>query len=86
MQTLHAMPTQTSLKKRLLIFVSGFSLLLGGVLIATAYWISLGELDEILDVSDRIAVIHDGSIHGIVLPAETTKQELGKLMAGGHLK
>ncbi|MFN8649155.1 ABC transporter ATP-binding protein [Streptococcus sp.] len=44
------------------------------------------ELDEILDVSDRIAVIHDGSIHGIVLPAETTKQELGKLMAGGHLK
>ncbi len=43
-------------------------------------------LDEILDVSDRIAVIHDGSIHGIVLPAETTKQELGKLMAGGHLK
>lgn len=44
------------------------------------------ELDEILDVSDRIAVIHDGSIHGIVLPAETTKQELGMLMAGGHLK
>ncbi|WP_369350364.1 ABC transporter ATP-binding protein [Streptococcus hillyeri] len=44
------------------------------------------ELDEILDVSDRIAVIHDGSIHGIVLPAETTKQELGKLMAGDHLK
>lgn len=44
------------------------------------------ELDEILDVSDRIAVIHDGSIHGIVLPAETSKQELGKLMAGGHLK
>jgi len=43
-------------------------------------------LDEILDVSDRIAVIHDGSIHGIVLPAETSKQELGKLMAGGHLK
>lgn len=44
------------------------------------------ELDEILDVSDRIAVIHDGSIHGIVLPDETSKQELGKLMAGGHLK
>ncbi len=37
-------------------------------------------------INDRIAVIHDGSIHGIVLPAETTKQELGKLMAGGHLK
>lgn len=44
------------------------------------------ELDEILDVSDRIAVIHDGTIHGIVDPAETSKQELGFLMAGGKLE
>ncbi|MGT2715285.1 ABC transporter ATP-binding protein [Streptococcus respiraculi] len=44
------------------------------------------ELDEILDVSDRIAVIHDGVIHGIVDPAKTNKQELGFLMAGGKLK
>lgn len=44
------------------------------------------ELDEILDVSDRIAVIHDGAIHGIVDPATTNKQELGVLMAGGKLE
>ena len=44
------------------------------------------ELDEILNVSDRIAVIHDGKIQGVVLPAETNKQELGILMAGGELK
>lgn len=44
------------------------------------------ELDEILDVSDRIAVIHDGVIHGIVDPAKTNKQELGFLMAGGKLE
>ncbi len=44
------------------------------------------ELDEILDVSDRIAVIHDGVIHGIVEPAKTNKQELGVLMAGGHIE
>ncbi len=44
------------------------------------------ELDEILDVSDRIAVIHDGAIHGIVSPSETNKQELGVLMAGGTLE
>ena len=44
------------------------------------------ELDEILDVSDRIAVIHDGVIHGIVDPAKTNKQELGVLMAGGKLE
>ncbi|MGT2926274.1 ABC transporter ATP-binding protein [Streptococcus cuniculipharyngis] len=41
------------------------------------------ELDEILDVSDRIAVIHDGHIKGIVTPETTNKQELGILMAGG---
>ncbi|TWS95600.1 ABC transporter ATP-binding protein [Streptococcus sp. sy018] len=43
------------------------------------------ELDEILDVSDRIAVIHDGHIKGIVKPEETNKQELGILMAGGAI-
>ena len=44
------------------------------------------ELDEILNVSDRIAVIHDGKIQGIVTPETTNKQELGVLMAGGNLE
>ena len=44
------------------------------------------ELDEILNLSDRIAVIHDGKIQGIVKPSETNKQELGILMAGGELE
>ncbi|MGV3060928.1 ATP-binding cassette domain-containing protein, partial [Streptococcus hyovaginalis] len=44
------------------------------------------ELDEILDLSDRIAVIHDGRIQGIVLPEMTNKQELGILMAGGVIE
>lgn len=43
------------------------------------------ELDEILNVSDRIAVIHDGKIQGIVSPEITNKQGLGVLMAGGNL-
>lgn len=43
------------------------------------------ELDEILNLSDRIAVIHDGKIQGIVLPQDTNKQELGILMAGGSI-
>ena len=43
------------------------------------------ELDEILNVSDRIAVIHDGQIQGIVRPETTTKQELGILMVGGNI-
>ncbi|MGT2808036.1 ABC transporter ATP-binding protein [Streptococcus iniae] len=43
------------------------------------------ELDEILNLSDRIAVIHDGKIQGIVNPESTNKQELGILMAGGSI-
>ncbi len=44
------------------------------------------ELDEILNVSDRIAVIHGGKIVGIVDPKETNEQELGLLMAGYSLE
>ncbi len=40
------------------------------------------ELDEVMNVSDRIAVIHDGEIVDIVTPETTTEQELGLLMAG----
>lgn len=42
------------------------------------------ELDEILDVSDRIAVIFDGKIVAERIPAETNEQELGLLMAGSE--
>ncbi|MGM0919648.1 MAG: ABC transporter ATP-binding protein [Bacillota bacterium] len=40
------------------------------------------ELEEIMNVSDRIAVIYEGKIVAIVNPKETTEQELGLLMAG----
>ncbi|MFA1821226.1 ABC transporter ATP-binding protein [Virgibacillus oceani] len=42
------------------------------------------ELDEILDVSDRIAVIFDGKIVAERKPEETNEQELGLLMAGSQ--
>lgn len=42
------------------------------------------ELDEILDVSDRIAVIFDGKIVANVSPENTNEQELGLLMAGSN--
>lgn len=44
------------------------------------------ELDEVINISDRIAVIHDGSIIDIVEPHNTTEQELGLLMAGHSLQ
>ncbi|MBM7540630.1 ABC transporter ATP-binding protein [Amphibacillus cookii] len=40
------------------------------------------ELDEIINVSDRIAVMFDGQIVAEVKPEETNEQELGLLMAG----
>jgi len=40
------------------------------------------ELDEILALSDRIAVMFDGQIMGERLPTETNERELGLLMAG----
>lgn len=44
------------------------------------------ELDEIINVSDRIAVMFDGNIVAEVKPEETNEQELGLLMAGTRAK
>ncbi|AIK39655.1 ABC transporter ATP-binding protein [Bacillus pseudomycoides] len=41
------------------------------------------ELDEILNVSDRVAVIYEGKIVAIVNAKETNEKQLGLLMAGG---
>jgi len=40
------------------------------------------ELDEIMSLADRIAVMFDGKIMGERLPAQTDERELGMLMAG----
>lgn len=44
------------------------------------------ELDEVMNVSDRIAVMHAGEIAAIVRPDETSEEELGLLMAGTSLE
>ncbi|WP_416149081.1 ABC transporter ATP-binding protein [Salipaludibacillus sp. HK11] len=41
------------------------------------------ELDEVLNVSDRIAVIYEGKIVDILNAKDTDEKELGLLMAGG---
>ena len=40
------------------------------------------ELEEILSLSDRIAVMFDGRIMGERMPDQTDEKELGLLMAG----
>lgn len=44
------------------------------------------ELEEIMDMSDRIAVMFDGRIVADLKPEETNEQELGLLMAGSSTK
>ncbi|MGO5064854.1 ABC transporter ATP-binding protein [Clostridium sporogenes] len=44
------------------------------------------ELDEILSLSDRIAVMYDGKIVKILDRKDATEQKLGILMAGGTLE
>ncbi|WP_173916454.1 ABC transporter ATP-binding protein [Halobacillus sp. Marseille-Q1614] len=44
------------------------------------------ELDEVLNLSDRIAVMFDGQIIAEVKPEETNEQQLGLLMAGNRLE
>ena len=41
------------------------------------------ELDEVMNLSDRILVMYEGEIVGEFDPAKTTVQELGLYMAGG---
>ena len=40
------------------------------------------ELDEVMNLSDRILVMYEGEIVAEVMPEETTTQELGLFMSG----
>jgi simple sugar transport system ATP-binding protein len=48
----------------------------------TAILLISEDLDEILALADRIAVIYEGQIMGIVPREEATPEKLGLLMAG----
>ena len=40
------------------------------------------ELDEVMNISDRILVMYEGEIVGDLKPGEITTEELGLYMAG----
>ena len=44
------------------------------------------ELDEVIALSDRIAVLSSGEITGIVKPEDTTENDLGLMMTGVRLE
>lgn len=43
------------------------------------------ELDELLAMSDRIAVLHEGEVMGMVEPRSTTVEAIGMMMAGKRM-
>ncbi|GAB6877858.1 ABC transporter ATP-binding protein [Halorubrum gandharaense] len=43
------------------------------------------KLDEVQSLSDRLAVMHEGTFSGVVDPATVTEEQLGLLMAGESL-
>jgi ABC-type uncharacterized transport system ATPase subunit len=42
------------------------------------------DLDELLELSDRVAVLHQGRVVGIVDPRHADRYEIGRLMLAGH--
>jgi ABC-type uncharacterized transport system ATPase subunit len=42
------------------------------------------DLEEVLSLSDRIAVMYEGRIVGILQPEEATEERLGGMMTGGE--
>jgi simple sugar transport system ATP-binding protein len=42
------------------------------------------DIDELLAISDRIAVLHNGHLAGVVTPSTTDRYEIGALMLGGR--
>ncbi|HET9518939.1 MAG TPA: ATP-binding cassette domain-containing protein, partial [Actinoplanes sp.] len=40
------------------------------------------DIDELLSISDRIAVLHNGELAGVVTPATTDRYAIGRLMLG----
>ncbi len=52
----------------------------------TAILLFSEELEEVMSLSDRIAVIYEGQIMGEVKPEETTLEQIGLMMAGQRLE
>jgi simple sugar transport system ATP-binding protein len=48
----------------------------------TAIVVISEDLDEVLALSDRVAVMFEGAIVGTVDPADATREEIGLMMAG----
>ena len=50
----------------------------------TAIWMISSDMEEVINVSDRVAVMHEGSITGILERDQVNEESVMKLATGGH--
>jgi ribose transport system ATP-binding protein len=50
----------------------------------TAIWMISSDMEEVINVSDRVAVMHEGSLKGILGRDEVTEESIMNLATGGH--
>jgi ribose transport system ATP-binding protein len=42
------------------------------------------DMEEVINVSDRVAVMHEGRVTGVLTREETTEENIMRLAVGGH--
>ncbi|MBI1333534.1 MAG: sugar ABC transporter ATP-binding protein [Armatimonadetes bacterium] len=50
----------------------------------TAIWMISSDMEEVINVSDRVAVMHEGQLGGILDRTNVTEEAIMKLATGGH--
>ncbi len=50
----------------------------------TAIWMISSDMEEVINVSDRVAVMHEGKLTGILERKQVSEEAIMKLATGGH--
>lgn len=50
----------------------------------TAIWMISSDMEEVINVSDRVAVMHEGNITGVLGRDELSEESVMRLATGGH--
>lgn len=50
----------------------------------TAIWMISSDMEEVINVSDRVAVMHEGKISGVLEREAVSEESIMKLATGGH--
>ena len=50
----------------------------------TAIWMISSDMEEVINVSDRVAVMHEGIMTGVLDSNQVSEESIMKLATGGH--